>query len=136
MELKGTIRGVDIYDDFAHHPTAIQATVDGLRQQHRDRRILAVFEPRSNTLKRGIMKEALPGSFAKADRVYIHSAGLSWDAAAVFAALGPRVRCETDLDALVGAVAAEARSGDQVLVMSNGGFGGIHQKLLTALAQN
>jgi UDP-N-acetylmuramate: L-alanyl-gamma-D-glutamyl-meso-diaminopimelate ligase len=135
MELKGTIRGIEIYDDFAHHPTAIRATIDGLRHQNqnRDGRILAVFEPRSNTLKTGVMKDALPGSFAGADKVYIYSAGLSWDAGSVFAALGPRVRCETDLDALVGAIAGDARSGDQVLVMSNGGFGGIHQKLLKAL---
>ena len=133
MELKGTVRGIRIYDDFAHHPTAIRATIDGLRQQNRDGRILAVFEPRSNTLKKGVMKDALPGSFAGADQVYIYSAGLSWDAGSVFAALGPRARCEADLDALVAAIAAQARSGDQVLVMSNGGFGGIHQKLLKAL---
>ncbi|MEO8143034.1 MAG: UDP-N-acetylmuramate:L-alanyl-gamma-D-glutamyl-meso-diaminopimelate ligase [Betaproteobacteria bacterium] len=133
MELKGTIRGIAIYDDFAHHPTAIRATIDGLRQRNRDCRILAVFEPRSNTLKKGVMKDALPGSLAGADQVYIYSAGLSWDAGPVFAALGPRARCEADLDALVAAIAAEARSGDQVLVMSNGGFGGIHQKLLKAL---
>ena len=133
LELKGTVRGVAVYDDFAHHPTAIRETIAGLRQQHRDGRILAVFEPRSNTLKNGVMKDALPGSFAAADRVYIYSAGLSWDAAAVFAPLGPRASCDADLDALVAAIAAEARDGDQVLVMSNGGFGGIHQKLLEAL---
>jgi len=79
------------------------------------------------------MKDALPGSFAAADRVYIHSAGLAWDAAAAFAPLGPRVRCEPDLEALVASIAAEAKEGDQVLVMSNGGFGGIHRKLLEAL---
>ena len=79
------------------------------------------------------MKDALPGSFAGAERIYIFSAGLSWDAGSLFAPLGPRVRCESNLDALVAAVAAEARDGDQVLVMSNGGFGGIHQKLLEAL---
>ena len=136
LELKGTVRGVKIYDDFAHHPTAIRETIAGLRQRSRDGRILAVFEPRSNTLRKGVMKDALPGSFAGADRAYIYSAGLSWDAGSVFAQLGPRARCEANLDALVAAIAAEARDGDQVLVMSNGGFGGIQQKLLAALEQN
>jgi UDP-N-acetylmuramate: L-alanyl-gamma-D-glutamyl-meso-diaminopimelate ligase len=133
LELKGTVRGIKIYDDFAHHPTAIRETIAGLRQRNHDGRILAVFEPRSNTLKKGVMNDALPGSFAGADRVYIYSAGLSWDAGSVFAPLGARARCEANLDALVAAIAAEARDGDQVLVMSNGGFGGIHQKLLKAL---
>jgi len=135
LELKGAVRGVRVYDDFAHHPTAIRETIAGLRQRNRDGRILAVFEPRSNTLKRGVLKEALPGSFAGADRVYVYSAGLAWDAGSVFAPLGPRARCEADLDALVAAIAAEAHEADHVLVMSNGGFGGIHQKLLTALAK-
>ncbi|MEK6245022.1 MAG: UDP-N-acetylmuramate:L-alanyl-gamma-D-glutamyl-meso-diaminopimelate ligase [Pseudomonadota bacterium] len=133
LELKGTVRGVGVYDDFAHHPTAFRETIAGLRQRNRDGRILAVFEPRSNTLKKGVMNDALPGSFAGADRVYIYSAGLSWDAESVFAPLGARARCEANLDALVAAIAAEARHGDHVLVMSNGGFGGIHQKLLKAL---
>jgi UDP-N-acetylmuramate: L-alanyl-gamma-D-glutamyl-meso-diaminopimelate ligase len=140
LELKGTVRGVAVYDDFAHHPTAIRETIAGLRQRiegsrQRDGagRVLAVFEPRSNTLKKGVMKDALPGSFAGADRVYIYDAGLSWDAGPVFASLGARARCEADLDALVAAIAADARDGDQVLVMSNGGFGGIHDKLLKAL---
>jgi UDP-N-acetylmuramate: L-alanyl-gamma-D-glutamyl-meso-diaminopimelate ligase len=133
LELKGTIRGVAVYDDFAHHPTAIRETIAGLRQRSHAGRIFAVFEPRSNTLKRGVMKDALPGSFADADRVYIYNAGLTWDAGPVFAPLGERARCEADLDALVAAIAADARDGDQVLVMSNGGFGGIHEKLLKAL---
>jgi UDP-N-acetylmuramate: L-alanyl-gamma-D-glutamyl-meso-diaminopimelate ligase len=133
LELRGTARGVRVYDDFAHHPTAIRETIVGLRQRQRTGRILAVFEPRSNTLKQGVLKDALPGSFEGADRVYIHNAGLAWDAAAVFAPLGARVRCEPELHALVAAIAAEAREGDHVLVMSNGGFGGIHQKLLAAL---
>jgi UDP-N-acetylmuramate: L-alanyl-gamma-D-glutamyl-meso-diaminopimelate ligase len=135
LELKGTVRGVRVYDDFAHHPTAIRETIAGLRQRHREGRILAVFEPRSNTLKQGVLKEALPGSLAGADRVYVYSAGLSWDAGPVFASLGPRARCEADLEALIAAIAAEARDADQVLVMSNGSFGGIHQKLLAALGK-
>jgi UDP-N-acetylmuramate: L-alanyl-gamma-D-glutamyl-meso-diaminopimelate ligase len=133
LELKGKVRGVAVYDDFAHHPTAIRETIAAMRQRSRDGRILAVFEPRSNTLKKGVMKDALPGSFAGADRVYIYSTGLSWDAGSVFAPLGARVRCDANLEALVAAIAAEARDGDQVLVMSNGSFGDIHQKLLKAL---
>jgi len=133
LELAGTARGINIYDDFAHHPTAIRETIAGLRQKSRGARILAVFEPRSNTLRKGVMKDALPGSFAAADRVYVYDAGLAWDAAAVFAPLGARARCESTLEALVAAIVAEARQGDQVLVMSNGGFGGIHQKLLKSL---
>jgi UDP-N-acetylmuramate: L-alanyl-gamma-D-glutamyl-meso-diaminopimelate ligase len=134
LELRGTVRGVRVYDDFAHHPTAISATIAGLRQRHRSGRLLAVFEPRSNTLKQGVLKDVLPGSFVGADKVYIHDAGLAWDARAVFAPLGARVRCESDLPAMVAAIAAEARDGDHILAMSNGGFGGIHQKLLAALA--
>ncbi len=133
LELRGTARGVRVYDDFAHHPTAIRETIAGLRQRHRTGRILAVFEPRSNTLKRGALKDALPGSLAAADKIYIHNAGLAWDAQSVFASLGTRASCEPDLAALVTAIAAEAREGDQILVMSNGGFGGIHQKLIAAL---
>jgi UDP-N-acetylmuramate: L-alanyl-gamma-D-glutamyl-meso-diaminopimelate ligase len=133
LELRGTARDVRVYDDFAHHPTAIRETIAGLRQCQRSGRILAVFEPRSNTLKQGVLKEALPGSFAGADKVFIHHAGLAWDAPAVFAPLGDRVRCEADLPALVAAIVAEAREGDHILVMSNGGFGGIHAKLLAAL---
>ena len=134
MELRGTSQGVGVYDDFAHHPTAIRESITGLRQRERNGRILAVFEPRSNTLKRGALKDALPGSFSGADRVFVYSNGLSWDAGKVFAPLGERVRCLPDLGALVAAVAAEARDGDHVLVMSNGGFGGIHEKLLDRLS--
>ena len=133
LELRGTVRGIRVYDDFAHHPTAVRETITGLRQRHHGGRILAVFEPRSNTLKRGVLKDALPGSFGCADKVYVHHAGLAWDAAAVFAPLGQRARCDTDLAALVAAIAGEARDGDHILVMSNGDFGGIHQKLLAAL---
>ena len=133
LELKGTLRGVAVYDDFAHHPTAIRETIAGLRQRSRAGRILAVFEPRSNTLRKGVMNDALPGSFAGADRVYVYSAGLSWDAGSVFAPLGTRAQCEANLDALVAAIASEAKDGDLVLVMSNGGFDGIHEKLLKAL---
>ena len=135
MQLRGHVRGVSVYDDFAHHPTAIRTTLEGLREQVGQARILAVLEPRSNTMKRGVMKNALPASLAAADRVYLYTAGIDWDAPALFAPLGARARCVQDLPALVDAIAAEARSGDQVLIMSNGGFGGIHGKLLERLAQ-
>jgi len=133
LELRGTRRDIRVYDDFAHHPTAIRETLTGLRQRHPGGRILAVFEPRSNTLKQGVLKDALPGSFAGADRVYIYEGGVAWDARETFATLGARVRCDKELESLVAAVASDARAGDHVLVMSNGGFGGIHGKLLAAL---
>ena len=136
MQVRGEARGVTVYDDFAHHPTAIRTTVEGLRQQvGRAARVLAVLEPRSNTMKRGIMKDELPASLSQADRVYVYSAGLGWDARALFGPLGARAACSEDFEALVAIIAAEAKPGDHVLVMSNGGFGGIHDKLLARLAQ-
>jgi UDP-N-acetylmuramate: L-alanyl-gamma-D-glutamyl-meso-diaminopimelate ligase len=135
MEVRGRARGITLYDDFAHHPTAIRTTLEGLRQRVGAARVLAVLEPRSNTMKRGVMKDDLPGSLAQADGSFVYSAGLSWNAPALFAPLGQKVRCFTDLEALIVAVAAEARSGDHVLVMSNGGFGGIHKRLLERLEQ-
>jgi UDP-N-acetylmuramate: L-alanyl-gamma-D-glutamyl-meso-diaminopimelate ligase len=135
MQLRGQARGVSVYDDFAHHPTAIRTTLEGLRERVGPARILAVLEPRSNTMKRGVMKDALPESLAVADRVYIYTSGLGWDAPAVLAPLGARARCLGELDALVEAVGADARPGDHVLVMSNGGFGGVHGKLLERLAR-
>jgi UDP-N-acetylmuramate: L-alanyl-gamma-D-glutamyl-meso-diaminopimelate ligase len=133
MQVKGQARGVTVYDDFAHHPTAIRTTIEGLRQRIGKARILAVLEPRSNTMKRGVMKDALPPSLAQADRVYIYTSGLGWDARSLFALLGPRARCEDELESLIAAVVGEAKAGDHVLVMSNGGFGGIHDKLLARL---
>ena len=135
MQVRGQARGVTIYDDFAHHPTAIRTTLEGLRQRVGRERILAVLEPRSNTMKRGVMKDELPASLADADRIYVFSAGLGWDAPALFEPLGRRARCEESLEALVAAVAAEAKAGDHVLVMSNGGFGGVHDKLLARIGQ-
>jgi UDP-N-acetylmuramate: L-alanyl-gamma-D-glutamyl-meso-diaminopimelate ligase len=134
MQVRGEARGVTVYDDFAHHPTAIRTTVEGLRQRVGPGRILAVLEPRSNTMKRGLMKDQLPASLGEADRIYVYSAGLGWDAPAVFAPLKAKTRCEDDLEALVAAVVSEARAGDHVVVMSNGSFGGIHEKLLARLA--
>jgi UDP-N-acetylmuramate: L-alanyl-gamma-D-glutamyl-meso-diaminopimelate ligase len=134
MEVRGTVGGVTVYDDFAHHPTAIAATIEGLRSRVQGARILAVLEPRSNTMKLGVMKAELAPSLAGAERIYCYTANLGWDAAPVLAPLGARASCHDDLDALVAAIAAEARAGDHVLVMSNGGFGGIHAKLLARLA--
>ena len=134
LELRGTVGGVRVYDDFAHHPTAIALTVDGLRRREPAGRILAVLEPRSNTMKLGVMKAQLAGSLAGADAVFCYQQGLGWDTAEALAPLGARARSYEALDALVADVAAQAQAGDHILVMSNGGFGGVHQKLLDALA--
>jgi UDP-N-acetylmuramate: L-alanyl-gamma-D-glutamyl-meso-diaminopimelate ligase len=135
MELRGEVRGVRVYDDFAHHPTAIATTLAGLRRRVGDARIIAVLEPRSNTMRLGVHAAALADSLAAADRVEVYApAELDWDAAAVLAPLGERLRVATAVGDIVAALGAEARPGDHVLVMSNGGFGGIHQRLLDALA--
>ncbi|CAN5246087.1 UDP-N-acetylmuramate:L-alanyl-gamma-D-glutamyl-meso-diaminopimelate ligase [soil metagenome] len=138
MQWRGSARGVAVYDDFAHHPTAIETTLAGLRRVVGPARILAVVEPRSNTMKLGVMKTRLAESFGAADRVFAYGAHegrdrIDWDLAGALAPLGERAVVFGDLDALVAAIVAEARGGDHVLVMSNGGFGGIHDKLLAAL---
>jgi UDP-N-acetylmuramate: L-alanyl-gamma-D-glutamyl-meso-diaminopimelate ligase len=134
LELRGTVNGVTVYDDFAHHPTAISLTLAALRRAVGAARILAILEPRSNTMKIGTMKSQLPASLTAADRVYCYSANLGWDAAAALAPMGERAHVYTDLNTLVDAIVRESRPGDQLLVMSNGGFGGIHDKLLSRLA--
>jgi len=133
MELRGVVNGVAVYDDFAHHPTAIQTTIAGLRQKVGPARILAALEPRSNTMKLGVMKDSLAPSLAGAERVFCYTSGIGWDAAAALAPLGAKAECFDDLGRLVQAIAAASRAGDHVLVMSNGSFGGIHEKLLAAL---
>ena len=135
MELRGIERGVSVYDDFAHHPTAITTTLAGLRAKVGKARILAVLEPRSNTMKLGVMKQALPASLVDADLVFCYGANIGWDASEALAPMGSKAKVFENLDTLVTAIASEAKNGDQVLVMSNGGFGGIHQKLLSLLAQ-
>ena len=135
LEVRGTVRGVTVYDDFAHHPTAITATIEGLRSRVGSARILAVLEPRSNTMKLGTMKAQLPGSLADADRTFCYAADLGWDVAEALVPMGDKARVYDDLEMLVAAIVAETRAGDHVLVMSNGGFGGIHGKLLAALKQ-
>jgi UDP-N-acetylmuramate: L-alanyl-gamma-D-glutamyl-meso-diaminopimelate ligase len=134
LEVVGVARGITVYDDFAHHPTAIATTIDGLRRDVGRARIIAVLEPRTNTMKVGAMKDALPGSLVEADRTFCYAANLGWDVAGALAPLGAKAEVHDNLDALVGAVVADARTGDHVLVMSNGGFGGIHGKLLSRLA--
>ena len=139
MEVRGVVNNITVIDDFAHHPTAIATTVEGLRRKLGHSRILAVLEPRSNTMKLGTMKSALPGSLSEADLVFGFGAigegkeALGWELAAALAPLGEKARAFDDLSTLVEAVASAAKPGDSILVMSNGGFGGIHQKLLDAL---
>lgn len=133
MEVRGEVNGVTVYDDFAHHPTAIETTVAGLRGKVGSARILAVLEPRSNTMKLGVMKNALPESLKQADLVFCYGANLGWDAREALAPIGEKTEVHDDLDQLVSAITQAAKAGDHVLVMSNGGFGGIHQKLIDAL---
>jgi UDP-N-acetylmuramate: L-alanyl-gamma-D-glutamyl-meso-diaminopimelate ligase len=134
MEVRGTVNSITVYDDFAHHPTAIDTTLAGLRSKIGNARILAVLEPRSNTMKLGVMKDALPGSLKDADFVFCYGENLGWDARAALAPLGEKAVVKDDLNELIEVVAAATKSGDHVLVMSNGGFGGIHEKLLKRLA--
>jgi UDP-N-acetylmuramate: L-alanyl-gamma-D-glutamyl-meso-diaminopimelate ligase len=144
LETVGVANNITVYDDFAHHPTAITTTVDGLRRKVGQARILAVLEPRSNTMKLGVMKAQLPDSLQEADKVFAYGANtgkesLGWDLSEVLAPLnlkepGKALAFE-DLEALVLAVAKEAKPGDHILVMSNGGFGGVHQKILSAIAR-
>ena len=134
LELRGEAGGVKVYDDFAHHPTAIHTTIDGLRRRIAPQeRILAVFEPRSNTMKLGTMKAQLPWALEEADLSFCNQDGLTWDAAEALAPLGEQGLVGANVDALVTMVKRAAKPGDHVLCMSNGGFGGIHEKLLDAL---
>jgi len=135
MEVKGAVNGVTVYDDFAHHPTAIATTLAGLRAKIGGARLIAVLEPRSNTMKLGSLKGQLAGSLADADLVFCYSAGLGWDATAVLAPLGAKTIVSDNFEGLLAHIAAAARAGDHVLIMSNGGFNGIHDKLLNKLTQ-
>ena len=135
MQLRGEVGGVRVYDDFAHHPTAIATTLDGLRRRSGAARIVAVLEPRSHTMRMGVHQHTLAPALAAADEVWLYTPpDLGWDTAAVLAALGSRAHASADVDALARELAQHARAGDQVLIMSNGGFGGLHEKLLAALA--
>ncbi len=134
MQLRGEVRGVRVYDDFAHHPTAIATTIDGLRKRIGKARLIAVLEPRSHTMRMGVHQQTLAPSLAGADQVWLYAPpDLGWDIGSVAGALGARGHVSGEVDALAGELAAAARAGDHVLVMSNGGFGGLHGKLLAAL---
>ena len=133
METKGVVNNITVYDDFAHHPTAIATTVAGLRAKVGTARILAVLEPRSNTMKLGVMKAALPVSLKDADLVFCYGANLGWEAAEALKPIKNKAQTTDSLDILVAAIANSAKSGDHILVMSNGGFGGVHQKILDAI---
>ena len=134
LELRGDVGGIKVYDDFAHHPTAMRTTVNGLRRKVGSQRILAVFEPRSNTMKLGAMRAQLPWSLEEADLVFCHSGNLGWDAVQALAPMGAQAQVCDSIDKLVARVVEAARPGDHILCMSNGGFGGVHAKLLAALA--
>jgi len=134
MEVRGVVDGVTVYDDFAHHPTAIETTLAGLRAREPHARIIAVLEPRSNTMKLGVHRDQIAPSLAAADAAwFLNAPELGWDLPAALAPLGARAHFAGTVDALVSALAAAALPGDQILVMSNGGFGGLHGKLLDAL---
>ena len=133
MEVRGTVNGITVYDDFAHHPTAIRTTVNGLRRQVGQARILAIFEPRSNTMKLGTMKAQLPWSLEEADLAFCHSGGLDWDATSALLHMGSSAKVGANIEEVIAQVLAQVQPGDHLLCMSNGGFGGIHAKLLTAL---
>ena len=135
MEVRGEVKGVTVYDDFAHHPTAIATTLQGLRRRVGDARILLVLEPRSNTMRMGVHRDTLAASMQGADLIWMHEPPeLDWSLADMSKALDVPVVVSDSVEAIVAGVIQAARSGDHVLVMSNGGFGGIHQKLLDALA--
>ncbi len=136
MQLRGTVNGISVYDDFAHHPTAIATTLDGLRRRAGGARIIAVLEPRSNTMRMGVHRQTLAPALAAAHEVWLYAPpDLGWDTAAVLESLGARGHVCRDVDELARKLALRAGRGDQVLIMSNGGFGGLHDKLLAELAR-
>jgi UDP-N-acetylmuramate: L-alanyl-gamma-D-glutamyl-meso-diaminopimelate ligase len=133
------VRDITVYDDFAHHPTAIATTLAGLRTQVGAQRILAVLEPRSNTMKLGTMAARLPAALTEADLVFCYGQregkqALGWDPAEVLIALGARMQAHHEIETLVQAILHAAQPGDHIVIMSNGGFAGVHDRLLEALA--
>ncbi len=133
MEVRGVWNGITLYDDFAHHPTAIRTTLDGLRSKVKGARIIAVLEPRSNTMKMGVWKESLADSLSPADEVFCYKANLGWEAGEALASLGKRAATYEDLNDLIAAIKTATRPGDHVVVMSNGAFGDIHERLLEVM---
>lgn len=133
MELRGVIHDIHIYDDFAHHPTAIQMTLAGLRDKIGSARILAVLEPRSNTMKLGVWQDSLAASLNQADQVFCYAHQIDWDVDSALTALGNKADIHHDLSAMISAITTTAQPGDHILIMSNGSFGGLYDKLLDAL---
>jgi len=134
LEVRGTVGGVTVYDDFAHHPTAVATTLDGVRRKAGGGRVIAVLEPRSNTMKLGVQKAALADSLRGADKVFVYqSPEVKWDVAAAMQPLGALATVHADLGQLTATLAVEARPGDHLVLMSNGSFGGLHERLLGAL---
>ena len=136
MELCGVVNGITVYDDFAHHPTAIQTTLEGLRNKVNSARIVVVLEPRSNTMKMGIWKDSLAGSLKVANLIFCYTANLGWDVQEALKFPDARAVCSDTLEQLIEAITVAARPGDYVVIMSNGGFGGIQKKLLKALGES
>jgi UDP-N-acetylmuramate: L-alanyl-gamma-D-glutamyl-meso-diaminopimelate ligase len=134
LEIRGVANGVTVYDDFAHHPTAIRETIGGLRRKVGNQRIVAVLEPRSNTMKLGAMRDALPGSLAGADYTFCYANNLGWDAGAALQPLGTKAAVFSDTAVMLDAMRPMLQPGDHVLIMSNGGFDNIHARLLEKLA--
>jgi UDP-N-acetylmuramate: L-alanyl-gamma-D-glutamyl-meso-diaminopimelate ligase len=135
MELSGEVNDIKVYDDFAHHPTAIELTLQGLRNQVGDERILAVLEPRSNTMRMGAHRGQLAPSLGMADRVFLYQpADTQWSLEEVTDSMGDHAHCYVDMDELITAISDQAEARDHILIMSNGGFGNIHQRLLEQLA--
>ncbi|BAN46513.1 UDP-N-acetylmuramate:L-alanyl-gamma-D-glutamyl-meso-diaminopimelate ligase [Metapseudomonas resinovorans] len=136
MEKVAEVKGVTLYDDFAHHPTAIATTLDGLRKRVGDAPVIAVIEPRSNSMKLGAHRDGLPDSVKLADQVFWYAPpNLGWDLAATVAGSTVATRVCDSLEAIIDGVKAIATPGTQVVIMSNGGFGGLHGKLAKALAE-
>jgi UDP-N-acetylmuramate: L-alanyl-gamma-D-glutamyl-meso-diaminopimelate ligase len=134
MQLRGEVDGVKVYDDFAHHPTAIKTTIDGLRRRVGKQRIVAVLEPRSNTMQLGVHRDTLTQSLTGADEVWLYAPpNVGWDVQQIVAPLGARGHVSANLDGLLAALTARLTDGDHALIMSNGGFGNLHSRLLEAL---
>ncbi|MGH8373533.1 MAG: UDP-N-acetylmuramate:L-alanyl-gamma-D-glutamyl-meso-diaminopimelate ligase [Gammaproteobacteria bacterium] len=137
LEVRAQVDGVTVYDDFAHHPTAIATTLAGLRKRVEQARIIAILEPRSNTMKTGVHRDTLAASLQDADRIFVYQApNVNWDVAGALSPLGARASVTRDIEQMVGSVSGELQRGDHVLIMSNGGFGGFHEKLIERLERN
>ncbi|HEX9707781.1 MAG TPA: UDP-N-acetylmuramate:L-alanyl-gamma-D-glutamyl-meso-diaminopimelate ligase [Steroidobacteraceae bacterium] len=134
LELRGEVRGIRVYDDFAHHPTAVAMTIDGVRRQPEQGRIVAVLEPRSNTMRLGIHRAELAEALAGADRVWLYQpAGIESNLDGVAATIGAKAAVKREFSELLDSLVSDLQVGDRVLIMSNGGFGGLHERLLAAL---